>query len=518
MMNIPRIDKINGGYVFLINNRPFIMLAAEAHNSACTSRRYMQNVWNKAEKLHCNTVLAPVYWEFMEPKENQFDFHMAEQLITDARAHNLKLVLLWFGSWKNGLSTYAPGWVKTDLNRFPRTQDEHGVKSKILSMFHSDILAVEENAFTAFMKFIKKFDEQEKTVLAIQVENEVGILGAARDFSAYATQEYYKDVPDELLGHIGNTAKNDTNSVNRSWSNIFLEDAGEAFMCWHYAKYINQLAGSGKEQYNLPMFTNVWLKEFEDEKPGFYPCGGPQPDMLEVWKCGAPKLEVLSPDIYTFQFEKVAKQYTRSDNPLLIPETRRDKWAAANLYAAIGTYHTLCYAPFGAESIGENKSFMTQIMHTDASDKNVSGEMVQNYLSQSYQLLGNMMPLITGFYGTDKMIGFVQNSGYMTKHIKLGKYQIAVEFYHPIQDDNEFMPGAGIMIQYHENEFIFLGYGYRACLETTDAGKQLDFLSLEKGSYDANGEWIKFMDLNGDEQHVQMEETPTVLRALYYEF
>lgn len=526
MKTIPRIAKKNNGFSFLVDDKPFIMLAAETHNSACTSREYMEHVWRKAEQINCNTILAPVYWELIEPQENHFDFSLVEELILDARQHNMKLVLLWFGSWKNGLSTYAPQWVKTDLNRFPRTEDEQGTKTKILSMFQSDIAAVERRAFKKFMTYVHEFDADEQTVIAIQVENEVGILGATRDFSPSATEQYHHDVPDELieymrqsksdpLSHVVNDAEQ---SPDQSWGSVFKQYADEAFMCWHYARHIDDLAKAGKDIYPLPMFTNAWLKEFDDEKPGFYPCGGPLPEMLDVWKCGAPHLDVLAPDIYTFNFDKIADLYTRSDNPLFIPETRRDKWVVTNLYTAIGTYHTLCYAPFGAESIGEDKSFITQMKHTNADDKNVSNEMVQEYLSQSYELFGNMMPIITEYYGTDQMIGFAQSDGYMTKHIKLGKYRIVVEFYHQINDDNEFIPGAGIAIQKSENELIFIGYGYRAYLETTNTGKQLDFLSLEKGTYDEQANWIKAMHLNGDEQHIRMEEKPTILKALYYEF
>jgi hypothetical protein len=525
MKNKPKIVKKDSSFSFLVNDQPFIMLAGEVHNSACTSYKYMANVWRKAKELNCNTILAPVYWELIESQENVFDFSIVEQLILGARKHKLKLVLLWFGSWKNGRSTYAPNWVKTNLAKFPRTEDEQGVKTKILSMFHTEILPVEINAFINFMKYIKNFDSNDQTVIGVQVENEVGVLDSTRDFSLSATEEYNKDVPHKLMEYIKNAdnglskvTKNYESMSDKSWGNVFEKYADETFMCWHYALHIDKLAKAGKENYALPMFTNAWLKECDDEKPGFYPCGGPLPEMLDVWKCAAPNLEVLSPDMYTFKFEKVANAYARSDNPLFIPETRRDKWAVANLYVAIGTYNTLCYAPFGLESIGEDKSFITQITHTNTNDKNVSSERVKEYLSQSYNLFANMMPIITKYYGTDKMIGFVQNANYMTKHIKLGKYQIIIEFYHQINDDNEFIPGAGIIIQKSENELIFIGYGYRACLETLNINKQLDYLSLEKGVYDKNANWIKYMHLNGDEQHIQMEEKPTILKALYYEF
>jgi hypothetical protein len=35
-------------------------------------------------------------------------------------------VFLWFGSWKNGKSTYQPLWIKTNQARFPLIQNELG--------------------------------------------------------------------------------------------------------------------------------------------------------------------------------------------------------------------------------------------------------------------------------------------------------------------------------------------------------------------------------------------------------
>lgn len=544
MKDLPEIKKRNGGHCFWLEGHPFIMLAAETHNSACTSREYMQQVWSKVKELNCNTLLAPVYWEWIEPQENQFDFDLAEQLIIEARKNRMKLVLLWFGSWKNGLSTYAPTWVKTDGKRFPRTEDEHGRRTKILSMFGSEVLAAEQNAFRNFMQYIKVFDAEEQTVLAVQIENEVGILGAARDFSVGAEAEYKKDIPNSLAKHIKNcslcgteaedsegmeTVKNgesskaflseaDTNRIGGSWEKVFKEKAEEVFMAWHYAGYINELTKCGKECYALPMFTNVWLKSHALEKAGVYPSGGPVPEMLDIWKLGAPSLDILAPDIYTFDFAGVADSYARADNPLFVPETRRDKWAAANLYLAVGRYHTLCYSPFGAESIGEDHSFITGRIHTDSKDKNVSSPVVKEYLAQSYRLLGNMLPVITGHYGDGKMTGFVQGCGEKEKQLELGGCRLTIQFYHSVNDDDEFLPAAGIIIQAGEYEWIFAGYGYRACLDAAESGKQLDFLALEKGHYDEKANWIKDMDLNGDEQQVQMEEKPTAVRAWYYEF
>lgn len=521
MSSVPRIEKKNEGFCLMVNNHPYIILAGEVHNSACTSPQYMEKVWEKAKIINCNTILAPIYWEFIESDERVYDFSSIENLIMTARKHNLKLVLLWFGSWKNGHSTYVPKWIKTDLKRFPRVENEYGVKTRTLSMFGSDIFPVEKRSFQEMMQFIKNIDGVEHTVIAVQIENEVGVIGSRRDFSPFAMKAYNDVIPknlEECAASILEHQNVDFSCSQNTWANIFKDKSDEMFMCWYYAKHIDGLAKAGKAIYDIPMFTNAWLKEHEGEAPGFYPCGGPNQDVVEIWKTATEDLDAVCPDIYSFKFEQIAEKYTRADNPLIIPETRRDKWAPANLYSAIGTYHALCYAPFGLESIGENKSYITQIMHTDANDKNVSNKLVEEFLADSYRMFSNMVSIITKYYGTNRMIGFVQNEGNMSKHIKFDKYEITIEYYHPIEDDNMFIPAAGVIIQEAENNLIFLGYGYRAYIETTNVGKQLDFLSLEKGAYDSCSNWDKFMDLNGDEQYIRMEEKPTILRATFYEF
>lgn len=518
MKDLPQIKRFNGGYMLFVEGKPYIMFAAEVHNSAASSPEYMKIVWERVKELNCNTLLVPVYWNMIEKQENEFDFTMVKRLIIEARTNRVKLVLLWFGSWKNSLSTYAPNWVKLDLARFPRVESEAGMKTKILSMFKSDILSVEINAFKTFMKFIKDFDEKEQTVLAIQLENEVGILGLPRDFKNEVNEAYKRYVNEDLIENMKSKgAINLISADNGNWEEVFRDNAAEAFMCANYASYMDKLARAGKEIYRLPLFTNVWLKG-EGEEAGTYPSGGPEPEMIEIWKAVAPNLDFLAPDIYAFEFEKTAALYSREDNPLFIPETRRDKWAIPNLYVAIGKYNTLCYSPFGAESIGEDKSFITGILHTDINDKNVSSEAVKDYLSKSYRLFNHMIPIITKSYGTDKMTGFSQKVGESEYKCHIGKYALKVEFYHKIDDNNEFIPGAGMIIQIATDELLFIGYGYRVELEILNEGKQVDFLSLEKGTYDEYCNWKKYMDLNGDEQYIRLEEEPSIIKASFYEF
>ena len=74
---------------------------------------------------------VPVYWGTYGARRGSVWLFFGWWGWLLVRENNLKLVLLWFGSWKNSMSCYAPGWVKKDFRRFPRTRDRNGVPSEI---------------------------------------------------------------------------------------------------------------------------------------------------------------------------------------------------------------------------------------------------------------------------------------------------------------------------------------------------------------------------------------------------
>ena len=132
---IPHLRKHGTATQLIVDGKPFLMLAGELHNNTATSLEYMKPVWPKLVEAKLNTVLAGVSWDQIEPEEGKFDFSVLDGVIQGARSHNLRLVLLWFGSWKNGLSSYAPDWVKRDFERFPRAQIDGGKSIEVLSTF-----------------------------------------------------------------------------------------------------------------------------------------------------------------------------------------------------------------------------------------------------------------------------------------------------------------------------------------------------------------------------------------------
>ena len=180
---IPHLEKQGTATQLVVDGKPFLALAAELHNSSASSLEYMKPLWPKLVAAHLNTVLATVSWELIEPQEGKFDFSLVDGLLQEARANDLHLVLLWFGSWKNGKSSYQPLWVKTNQDRFPLACDSDGKSMPIMTTFSDANRDADAHAFAALMRHLREVDGEKHTVLMIQVENEVGTLGDSRDRS-----------------------------------------------------------------------------------------------------------------------------------------------------------------------------------------------------------------------------------------------------------------------------------------------------------------------------------------------
>ena len=254
MKQIPYIAKDSRGlWTLYVDEKPYLMLGGEIHNSSSSSLPYMkEKVWTGVEGLHLNTLIVPVAWETIEPEEGMFTFENPLGLIDQAREHGMRLVILWFGLWKNGESTYVPEWVKADTKRFIRACYPGGVPSETISPLCQEAVEADKRAFTKFMEFLKEKDEETQTVLAVQVENEIGFLGSDRDYSPLAETVYQKPVPEALA------------AGDVSWEALYGEDAPEMFMAWHYASAVETIASAGKQVYPLPMYVNAWLNQFPE--------------------------------------------------------------------------------------------------------------------------------------------------------------------------------------------------------------------------------------------------------------
>ena len=296
---LPRLVKTGPSTQLIVDGKPYFVLGGELGNSAASSTAYMQPVWPKLKAMHLNTAIAPVYWELMEPQEGKFDFALVDDLLRDARKHQMKLVLLWFGAWKNSMSCYAPGWVKTDTKRFPRVQDDQGVAQEIMTPFELRNLEADRKAFVQLMQHLKATDGQH-TVITVQVENEIGMLPTARSYDAQANAAFRQPVPAALLTYLQREKKNlkpefaaiwqrQRARTKGTWEEVFGKSLAtdEIFMAWFFATYTNAVAAAGKAVYPLPMYVNAALNR-PGVAPGKYPSAGPLPHVMDVWLAGAP--------------------------------------------------------------------------------------------------------------------------------------------------------------------------------------------------------------------------------------
>ena len=349
----PKLVEQNGRHALLVDGAPYLVLGAQINNSSSWPA-VLPEVWPALEAMHVNTAEAPVYWEQIEPRPGQFDWTNVDAVLDGAREHHLHLILLWFGTWKNGNDHYVPDWVKRDPAHYPRMQNSYGTPLDDLSANAPANLDADRTAFTALMRHLAERDGTQHTILMMQVENESGGIGSVRDYSAMANKQFAGAVPPELVKALGKKPG--------SWAEAFPGNADEAFQAWSQARYINAVAAAGKQQFAIPMYCNVWLAYPPGELPerhipipGIgYPSGGPVQTMLPLWKVAAPAIDAIGPDMYSSNADfylHILDTYARPDNPLWIPETGSSDAYAPYFFAALGR-GAIGFSPFGVDWTG----------------------------------------------------------------------------------------------------------------------------------------------------------------------
>jgi len=483
--SIPHLEKRGKATQLIVDGRPFLILAGELTNSASSSMEYMEPYWPKLAAANMNTVLAAVTWELVEPEPGKFDFALVDAAIREARRNHLHLIFLWFGSWKNGVSSYSPLWVKKNQKQYPLFLPENGQVLTYLSVFKEANWKADANAFAALMRHIREVDGEAHTVIMMQVENEVGCPGGSRDQVPEAKAAFNAPVPKQLMDYM---VKNKENLVSEfrqyweaaggktsgTWAEVFGSQlmTNEIFMAWHYAQYVDKVAKAGKAEYPLPMFINVDL----GESLGQYSSGGALPIQLNVWQQGAPGIDIVGPDIYLPDFAEWCRRYDRSGNPLWIPETRED---AANAFYAIGNHAAMGISPFGIER------------RADASTP----------LAQAYGLLAQAAPEILDAQAKGTIKAVSLDARHPAESVKLGNYTFAFSVIRmrmpPPDATNQEAPSYAIVIATGPDDYVILGSGVQATFNGPGPSAAA-VARLEEGTY-ADGRWVPGRRLNGDD-------------------
>ncbi|KAF2336858.1 mannonate dehydratase [Flavobacterium daemonense] len=493
----PNLQKKGNKTQLIVNGKPFIIRGGELGNSSATSMESMEPIWPKLTDMNLNTVLTPIYWELIEQEEGKFDFSLVDDLILRARKENLKLVFLWFGSWKNSMSSHAPTWVKLNQKKYPRIKDDKNKSHEILTPFSENNLMADVNAFQKLMKHIKDFDQKEQTVIMIQVENEIGMLPTARDYCPMANAAFQKEVPSEFLKYLQQNKeklvpefleiwKKNGFKTKGNWEQVFGKgiQTDEIFMAWYFSEFANKVARAGKEAYALPMFVNAALNAPE-KKPGEYPSAGPLPHLMDVWKAAGTAIDFLSPDFYNPNFKHWNDLFTSQGDPLFIPEHRFDNTAPFKGLYAIGHYEAIGFSPFSIESVADAK---------------------KEPLGKIYELVKQLTPIIEANKGQGKIDGVLLDKENQLQIIQMGNYEFTFKHDYTLNWSDgakaEVWPmTSAIVIEIAPDEFYISGSGIVVTFKPLK-NKELNagILKTDQGIFE-NGVWKTIRHFNGDQTH-----------------
>ena len=440
----------------IVDNCPYLILGGELGNSSASSPYDIDRIFPKLKRMGLNTVLVPAYWDLIEKQEGTYNFSLVDHAIAQARANDLRIVFLWFGAWKNSMSCYAPLWFKQDYKKYPRVRTQTGKPLEIASPFSDNVFQADSKAFKAFMRHLSETDGDKHTVIMVQVENEIGMLESARDYSEEANRLFQSAIPEELADYLVKNKKTlhpwlaekwqkAGGKTEGNWQKVFGTDlyTDEIFMAWHYATYVERMIQCGREAYNLPMYVNAAMNS-RGRKPGEYPSAGPLAHLIDIWHCAAPGIDLLAPDLYDKGFTGWTAQYKLHNNPLFIPEIRLEPNDGVRAFYVFGEHDGIGFSPFSIEDAPDRPSYQ---------------------LTQSYLKLKELMPLITRYQGQGAMKGllFDQTEKERTlawdNTLLICKHFFTLPWDSRATDGSVWPEGGGLVIRMAEDEYLIAGSG-----------------------------------------------------------
>jgi hypothetical protein len=503
------LEKHGNATQLIVDGKPYLVLGGELTNTASSSAEYMKPMWPRMARMHLNTVLTGMSWAQFEPEEGKYDFSLVDGLLEGARGSGEKIIFIWFGSWKNGISSFAPAWVKANQERFPRVQIGPHRSIEVLSTLSDENLRADAKAYAAFMKHLREVDAEKHTVIMIQMENEVGVLGDSRDRSAAADAAFAKPVPKELMDFLQAhkaTLRPELKKLwdaaggkaSGTWTEVFGEGAGadEAFMAWNYSRYMNAVTRAGKAEYPLPVFTNTWIVQPEDRGPGDYPSGCPEPHVLDIWRAGGPDIDINAPDIYLPNFVEWVQKFHQNGNPMFVPESRGDATGVANAFYEIGAQDGIGYSPFGIDNAA-------RINPTAAAGPPESEAQLP--LTKGYTVLAEIAPLILEHQGSAKIGAVVLDAQTQHKTVTVGNYKVTVDAPQTRRSTAvasttaEPVPSYALIIATGPDEYVIAANNAEIVFAPNTPGPPVAGLAqVQEGNY-VDGAWVPGRWLNGDD-------------------
>ncbi|MEJ0058316.1 MAG: DUF5597 domain-containing protein [Terricaulis sp.] len=512
---LPHFVEQNGRHAFIVDGEPFLILGAQANNSS-NYPAALEEVWPAIADMHANTLEIPVAWEQIEPTEGSFDFSYVDTLVAQARTHNVRLILLWFATWKNTSPSYAPAWVKENNERFPRMINREGRVHYALSPHFQATLDADRRAFAALMRHLREIDGRQQTVIMVQIENEPGAYGSPRDYSPTAQALFDGPVPTALVQAL--------HDEPGTWREVFGDEADVSFYAWHVAHYIDQVAAAGQAEYALPMYANAALRDpFNAQDPATYASGGPTFNVINIWKVAAPSLAVLAPDVYARDHRTATAHfahYARPDNPLMIVEIGNDADYARYFFHVLGN-NGVGFAPFGMDYTGYGNYPLGAAV--------VNAETVAPFASL-YEVLAPMARDWAKLSLEHPTWGVAKPDDGADQTLELGRWRATVDYdewqfgqsswaflgQQERRPESLLQQGGAMIVELAPDDYLLIAQNTRVSFALADpaTANGMLFSSVEEGRFQ-NGEWVADRRWNGDQTDYGLNfgMRPRVLRV-----
>lgn len=511
--------------LFKVGGKDFFTIGGQVNNSTSANPELMERAFDTCVKLGLNTIAAPIQWELFEPREGEYDYGQIDRLMAGARKSGLHLIVLWFGSWKNGNSHYVPRWVKLDKRRFRWAQSSDGMEIRSLSPHCAESRLADARAFRALCARIAA-DNADECVIGVQVENEPGLIGAARDYSPEATELFKGRVPAAAAVYADRQG---------TWEEVFGFYAAEYFTAFALADYIDYVASEGKKELDLPMYVNVWLGEMYAHIPGTnYPSGGAVTRTFSLWKHLLRHVDAIAPDIYLSDYQGVdelLRTYSGEGNPFYVPESSPAPLPMMNSLRAIAEYGLCGLHTFGIDLFSEGTDpGRLRALAASGPDGAQKAALLRE-MADSYRILRFSKHLIETYQGTGKLYAVCQYEGRANQVIDFGSYIGEIEY---LNKESESINGGnigrmdnrhraedykgyrakGFVVQAGEREFYLTGDAYKLKLypkfsleeltSSVHAGdflntRSLGYLSITEGEFDSEGIYREKIYRSGDE-------------------
>ncbi len=430
-MSTPHLEVVNERVRLIVDDKPFLILGVQWDCDSCFSKEEMNPLFPEARRMGANVAALPLYWREVESNVGTYDFTMLEERLKQAREHDLRIVLLWFGTWKNACSFYAPDHVRDDHATFRYARDRDGNELVSFCPTSEVTWQADRDALVGVTRYLRDHDKQ-NTVILIQIENESGILGSSRCFCENCNRLFRE----------GNYAEQ------------FGPEADEALSVVSFATYIDRIASDVKAVKNIPCYTNVWPSQQVDRIPGTYPSGGGASQMLDLYYEQLNHLDFLAPDVYTdgvTDFGRVCSQYSVAGRPLYIAEHSSSKHGRAerNVFYALASPNAIGFDPWAIDSPYPD-------MYSEPLVDPIGHEWGRQayWLRDSYVAIGRAISPIVMYQGTKSFFCFVQEPGEKGTSISGALTTLRIAYH-----DRDGM-ARGFIIETNPAEYLLIGSGF----------------------------------------------------------